>query len=173
MATTTQTLRVRRLRSDDTHAVDTVFAGLSDRSRYLRFHCPVPRLSGSLRRMFLNVDGDDRLALLAEAQTPDGWEPVGIAGLFHTIPGQAEISVAVIDAWHRRGVGRTLLTAVQAAATAHQLDRLTALVLAENHAARALIHAVFPLHTSSPDGPTVEVACHLRQDTVTPDCLVA
>jgi ribosomal protein S18 acetylase RimI-like enzyme len=172
MPTTTQTLRVRRLRSDDTHAVDTVFAGLSDRSRYLRFHSPVPRLSGSLRRMLLNVD-DDRLALLAEAQTSDGWEPVGIARLIHTTPGQAEIAVAVIDDWHRRGVGRTLLTAVQAAATAHRLDRLTALVLAENHAAQALIHAVFPLCTSRRDGPTVEVTCRMRQDTVTPDDLVA
>ena len=84
MTTTTQTLRVRQLRSDDTHAVDTVFAGLSGRSRYLRFHSPVPRLSGSLRRMLLDVNDGDRLALLAEDQTPGGCKPVGIARLIRT-----------------------------------------------------------------------------------------
>ena len=141
MTTTTQTLRVRRLRSDDTHVVDTVFAGLSDRSRYLRFHTPVPRLNGPMRRMLLDVDDRDRLALVAETPASGGWEPVGVAHLIRTAPGHAEIAVAVIDAWHRRGVGRTLLTAVRVAATAHGLDRLTALVLAENHAAQALIHA--------------------------------
>jgi GNAT superfamily N-acetyltransferase len=167
MTTTTPTLRVRRLRCDDGHAVDTVFAGLSDRSRYLRFHSPVPRLSGSQRRMLLNVDDGDRLGLLAEAQTSDGWAPVGIARLIRTTPGQAEVAVAVIDAWHRRGVGRTLLTAVRAAATEHQLDRLTALVLADNYATLTLIRAMCPVCTFRRDGATVEVTYHLRQDPVT------
>lgn len=173
MTSTTQTLRVRRLRSEDTHAVDTVFAGLSDRSRYLRFHSPIPRLSSSLRRMLLDVDDADRLALLAEAQTSGGFEPVGIARMIRTAPNQAEIAFAVVDAWHRRGVGRTLLTAVRAEANARELNLLTAFVLAENHAARALIHAVFPLCTSRQDGTTVHMTCHLRYDPVTLDDLVA
>lgn len=164
MTTTTQTLRVRRLRTDDTQVIDTVFAGLSDRSRYLRFHSPVPRLNGSLRRMLLNVDDRDRLALVAEARTSDGWEPIGVARLIRTTPAQAEVAGAVIDAWHRRGVGRTLLTAVRVAATDHGLDRLTALVLAENRAAQGLIRSVFPLCTSRPDGPAVHMTCHLRRE---------
>jgi GNAT superfamily N-acetyltransferase len=173
MTTTTPTLRVRRLRPDDTHVLDTVFAGLSAQSRYLRFHSPVPRLSGPLRRMLLNVDDHDRLALVAEARTSQGWEPIGIARLIRTAPGQAEIAVAVIDAWHRRGIGRTLLTAVQVAATARGLDRLTALVLAENEAAQALIHSVFPLCTTRRDGATVLMTCHMHPDTITLDDLVA
>jgi GNAT superfamily N-acetyltransferase len=173
MTTTTQTLRVRRLRTDDTLVIDTVFAGLSDQSRYLRFHSPVPRLSGPLRRMLLDVDDRDRLALVAEARTSGGWDPVGVARLIRTAPGQAEIAVAVIDAWHRRGIGRILLTAVRVAATAHGLDRLTAFVLAENHAAQALIRSVFPLCRSRQDGATVHMTCQLRHDTVTLDDLVA
>lgn len=175
MTTTPHTLQVRRLRPDDTHVIDTLFAGLSDRSRYLRFHAPVPRLSGSLRRMLLDVDDRDRLALVAEARAPGGREPVGIARMIRTAPGEAEIAVAVIDAWHRRGVGRNLLTAVRDAAAVGGLDRLTALVLAENHAVQALIHSVFPLCTSRRHGATLLVTCHLRDDTVglTPDDLVA
>jgi GNAT superfamily N-acetyltransferase len=173
MTTTTAILRVRRLRADDVHVLDTVFAGLSDRSRYLRFHSSVPRLTGSLRRMLLDVDDRGRLALVAEARTSGGWDPVGVARLIRTAPGEAEIAVAVIDAWHRRGIGRALLTAVRVAAGDRGLDRLTALVLAENYGAQALIRSVFPLCTSHPDGATVHMTCHLRPETATLDGLVA
>jgi ribosomal protein S18 acetylase RimI-like enzyme len=166
MTSTTQIVQVRPLRSDDTEAVETVFADLSDRSRYLRFDSPVPCLSGSMRRMLLDVDEGDRLALLAQAQTSNGCEPVGIARLIRTGPGEAEIAVAVVDAWQRRGVGRMLLTAVQAAAAERKIDRLSAFVLAENHAAQRLIRAVFPRSTSSPDGATVHMTCPVRHDTV-------
>lgn len=46
-------------------------------------------------------------------------------------------------------------------------------MLAENHAAQALIHSVFPLCTTRRDGATVLLTCHMRHDTITLDDLVA
>ena len=63
-------LSTRLLTSDDGATVDAVFAGLSERSRYLRFHTAMPRLTGSVRRSLLDVDGHDRAALVAEVPGP-------------------------------------------------------------------------------------------------------
>ncbi|PVY97309.1 GNAT family N-acetyltransferase [Actinomycetospora cinnamomea] len=169
------TLRVRLLRPDDTATLDAVFDGLSARSRYLRFHSPMPRLSGTLRRGLLRIDDHDRLALVAEAATGTGtWEPVGIARLVRTAAREAELAVAVVDAWQRRGVGRVLLTALRVAARARGVDRLVAYVLAENAAARELIAQTFPLCTTRRDGAVVVMTCHLTDDlTLTVDDLVA
>ena len=164
---TCTTLSLRRLRDDDTDTVETLFAGLSPRSRHLRFHGPTPRLTGALRSMLLRVDDRDRLALVAEARAPGaGWEPVGIARMARTAAREAEIAVAVVDAWQGHGVGRTLLTALRVAARARGVDRLTALVLAENARARHLIASVFPLCTTRHEGSVVHMTCHLTDDLV-------
>lgn len=169
MTSTQDTLRLRPLRRDDIYVIETVFAGLSDRSRYLRFHSPVPRLSGPLWRSLLDVDGRDRLALVAETRAPDGqgidrWRPVGIARLIRTSHVEAEIAVAVVDAWHRRGVGRALLTAVREAAETRGFDRLSALVLTENHAVQALIRSVFPQCVTRCDDDLLRLTCYLHAD---------
>lgn len=54
----------------------------------------------------------------------------------------------MVDAYHRRGIGRELLTALADRAAQRGLRTLTADVLAENVGAQALLRAVFP------DGPT-------------------
>src|SRR3954469_6537729 len=89
-------------------AVDAVFDGLSDHSRYLRFHAPMPRLTKSFRDHLTDLDGDRHAAVVAEVVG----EPVGIARLVRAGPGSAEVAVAVVDQWHRRGVGRLLLTEI-------------------------------------------------------------
>ncbi len=87
-------------------AVDAVFDGLSDQSRYLRFHAPMPRLTKAFRDRLVDIDGVRHAAVAA---TVVG-EPIGLARLVETGQRRAEMSVAVVDRWHRRGVGRMLLT---------------------------------------------------------------
>lgn len=134
---------LRDLRPDDGDVLDALMSGLSPRSRYLRFHSPIPSLTGGMRRALLDVDGCDHLALVAEAA--DG-TPVGIARSIRDRhrPDEAEIAVAVIDAWHHRGVGRTLATAVVERARLTGVQRMTARVLPENAAALGLLRSVFP-----------------------------
>lgn len=136
-------ITLRDLRPDDGDALDAVLAGLSPRSRYLRFHTPVPSLTAGMRRTLLDVDGHDHLALVAEAA---GGEPVGIVRSIRDRerPDEAEIAIAVVDAWHQRGVGRALVTAAVERARAVGVGRLTARVLPENAAALGLFRSAFP-----------------------------
>jgi MFS family permease len=137
---------VREMTSDDGAALDAVFAGLSPHSRYLRFHSPIPRLGEGLRAALLDLDGRERLALVAEVPSPEGPIPVGIAELARTGEHRAEIAVAVVDEWHRRGIGRLLIDELGHRATALGIRELTGAVLPGNTAVVGLIRAVFP-HT--------------------------
>jgi len=139
---------VRELTPRDGAALDEVFAGLSPRSRYLRFHAPVHQLSDRFRTALLDVDGRDRLALVAVVCTPDGPRAAGIVRLARTGAHAAEVAIEVADELHRQGIGRLLLTTLGDRAAELGLTRLTAEILAENTAAQALFRSVFP------DGPT-------------------
>ncbi|WP_076820983.1 GNAT family N-acetyltransferase [Pseudofrankia asymbiotica] len=139
---------VRELTPRDGAALDEVFAGLSPRSRYLRFHAPLHQLSRRFRATLLDVDGRDRLALVAVVCTAEGPRAAGIVRLARTGPREAEVAIEVADAMHRQGIGRLLLTTLGHRATELGLTHLTAEVLAENTPALALFRSVFP------DGPT-------------------
>ncbi|GLZ29500.1 hypothetical protein Lesp02_16900 [Lentzea sp. NBRC 105346] len=121
-------------------AVEAVFAGLSWRSRYLRFHAPTPRLTSAMRTALSNVDGHDHAAVVAVKNN----RPIGIARLIRTGCGRADIAVAVVDAWQRRGVGRRLLTALGDLAARLRCTELTGEVLPENDAMLRLVRRAFP-----------------------------
>ena len=153
-------ISVRPLRRDEGAVLDTVFAGLSPRSRYLRFHSPVGDLGPPVRRALLAVDGLDHVALVAVSGRG---EPVGIARLMRDRlrPDQAEVAFEVVDAWHRRGVGRLLLTTLTEEAARVGVQRLRARVLPENTAASALLRSVFPVCLARPDRDVTELVCLL------------
>jgi ribosomal protein S18 acetylase RimI-like enzyme len=160
-------LRIRPLRRDDGRTLDTVFAGLSEHSRYLRFHTPTPRLTATMRQALLDVDGARRLALVAELclrGLGDCWEPIGIARLVRTGGAEAEIAIAVTDAWQHRGVGRRLLTELRADAERLGIRSVHALVLPENVAALAAVEAVFPVGLRQWDGGAIRLVAPLRPD---------
>ncbi|HSK60299.1 MAG TPA: GNAT family N-acetyltransferase [Actinomycetospora sp.] len=139
---------VRELGPGEEQVLDVVFAGLSDRSRYLRFHSPVPRLVPAVRRALAAVDGHRHVALVAVA----GRAPIGIARCIDLGSGRAELAVEVVDAWHGRGVGTLLLRALRDLAVAAGWRELSAEVLAENGAVRALLRTVFPIQGVARDG---------------------
>jgi GNAT superfamily N-acetyltransferase len=139
--------------SEAEQVVDTVFAGLSPRSRYLRFHSPVPRLSVGMRRALLPVDGIQRLAVAAWC----GDEPLGIARATAIGEGTADIAVAVVDAWHRQGLGRRLLTAVTELAERAGHTELQGAVLPENLAMMRLVRSLYPMARMHFDGDAVQL----------------
>lgn len=166
---------LRDLRRDEGDLLDALMDGMSPQSRYLRFHSPVPALTASARRALLDVDGHDRIALVAEAG--DG-APIGIARTIRDPdhPEESEIAVAVVDDWHRRGVARQLVTAVAARAHETGVRRLTARVLPENTAALGLFRAVFPVCFTRRDADAVVLVIVLGgagEWTITMDDILA
>lgn len=153
-------VQIRPLRRDEGALLDAVFAGLSPQSRYLRFHSPVHRMTASVRRALLDIDGHDHVALIA--LSPRG-EALGIARFIRDAarPDAAEVAVEVVDAHQGRGVGRRLLTALVEEAGRVGIGRVQALVLNGNTAARALLRAVFPVCLPRPDGEATELVCLL------------
>ncbi|MFD5830347.1 GNAT family N-acetyltransferase [Lentzea sp. NPDC060358] len=134
-------MRVTELHRDTAgEAVDAVFAGLSARSRYLRFHAPTPRLTSSARRVLTDVDGERHAAVCARV----GGDPVGIARLIKTGECGAEIALAVVDLWQRRGVGRRMLEELTGIAARMGVAELHGDVLPDNLAMLALARQVLP-----------------------------
>ena len=137
-------IRVRRMTRADAAALDATFAGLSERSRFLRYHAATPRLTTRMRRALLDVDDSRHLAHVAEVIDPRGPRAIGIARMLDLGGGRAEVAVEVVDAWHRRGVGSLLLTSVARDAARLGYVEVTADVLPENRPVRRLFAAVFP-----------------------------
>lgn len=154
-------LSVRPLRCDDRSTLDAWFAGLSDRSRELRFFAPTPRLTRTLATQLLDVDGTRRFAVVAEVRRLFGTEIVGIAHLVEVGVGRAEIALAVTDAWQGRGIGRRLLVDLGSWARAAGYTEVLACTLPANRAVRSLLRSVFPGTRQYADGEVVELACPL------------
>ena len=150
--------RIRELRPGEPTVIDRIFAGLSDNSRYLRFHAPVPRLTGAYRRALAHVDGA-HVALIAERC--EDRQPIGMVRIVQLRPGHAELSVEVIDAMHRRGVGASLLRAAGQRAEAAGVRTAEASVLAGNRPVLRLIRGVFADAVFAFDGPLVRVELQL------------
>jgi GNAT superfamily N-acetyltransferase len=124
--------------------LDAVFAGLSPRSRYLRYHAPLPRLTEALRRQLADLDGRHRSAIVAEVADGPHVTPIGLVELADTGDGTAEVAIAVADAWQRRGVGRRLMLAAAEHAEALGYTRLHGHALPGNDALRRLARHTFP-----------------------------
>ena len=158
-----ETAEIRRLRPHEAgDVVDGVFAGMSDESRRLRFHLPITRLPAYFRQELIRVDTRSRAAVAAW----DGDRPVGVGRIAALSETEAEVAVAVIDAWHGRGLGRRLLTAAADLAAVLGYHQLVADVLAENTAMLTVLARVFPGSRRERDGHVVRVIVDLTASHV-------
>jgi GNAT superfamily N-acetyltransferase len=160
-------------RADAEQVLDAVFAGLSLQSRLHRFHSPVPRLPPPVRARLVDVDGHRHAAVVAWTRG----EPIGIARVIGDgTPGSgADLAVAVVDVWQRRGVGTRLLTAVTDLAERLGYRELRGAVLPENVAMQKLARKVAPWLRAHYDGEVVQLTVPLGEAvwTITHEDLVA
>lgn len=129
---------LRPLTGGEFTVLETVFEGLSSRSRQQRFLVPMPRLPGSHRRSLADVDGHRHVAWVALV---DG-EPVGICRYIRTTHDSAELAFEVADAHQGRGIGTALVDAVTTVAREHGIRYLEATVEPGNRASEALLARV-------------------------------
>jgi GNAT superfamily N-acetyltransferase len=130
---------IRPVQRTDAGRVADGFARMSSESRRLRFLLPKKVLSAAELRYFTDIDHHDHEALGALDQN-DG-RGVGIARYVRQVddPHAAEVAIAVIDEWHRSGLGTLLLARLSERARQEGIRRFTGLVSAENVAMLALL----------------------------------
>ena len=122
-------------------AVLEVFAGLSERSRRLRFLGSKPRLLESDLAYLVDVGRRGHEAVVAVDQ--ESGRTVGIARFVRDAASpEAEIAFEVVDGWQGRGLGKQLVTELRALALGQGILRFRALIAHGNRPAFALVHGL-------------------------------
>ncbi|MBC7302028.1 MAG: GNAT family N-acetyltransferase [Nocardia sp.] len=126
-------VRVRPIMPADADALAVFHAGLSDRTRYLRYFGPYPQISPKDMYRTTHVDYRDRVGLVAVL----GTAIIGVAR-YELLARQgqraAEVAFVVADEHQGRGLGSVLLEHLAGAAAENAVVAFVAEVLAENEA---------------------------------------
>ena len=132
-------LRVRPIVPADREPLADAFDRLSDRSRRQRFLAPKPRLSARELDYLTDVDHVTHEALVAIDETTGDIVGVGRYATDSAGGAAADMALAVVDAWQRRGIGHALAVRVVERARANGITRLTGTALADNLLVRTLL----------------------------------
>jgi ribosomal protein S18 acetylase RimI-like enzyme len=117
---------------DNASALQRFHHRLSERSIYLRFFAAKPELSDREAGYFANVDGINRVALVAvDPERPQ--EIIGVVSFDREGTSErAEYAAEVEDRWQGRGLGLALTKHLIEAAQKRGIRTFTAIVLPEN-----------------------------------------
>lgn len=121
---------LRQIRPEDAPAIVEFHSRMSERTRYLRYFSPYPRIPERDLERFVNVDHRDREAFVVVSgpriSAVGRYERLG-----HDSP-EAEVAFVVEDAHQGRGIGSVLLEHLAQAARENGIKRFVAEVLPEN-----------------------------------------
>jgi acyl-CoA synthetase (NDP forming)/GNAT superfamily N-acetyltransferase len=131
-------VRLRPIRPADGEKIVKFHAGLSERTRYLRYFSAYPRIPDRDLYKFTHMDHHDRVGLLVEL----GDDVIAIGRYARLAPdkdgapapAEAEVAFVVADAHQGRGIGSVLLEHLAAAGRESGIQKFHAVVLAENSA---------------------------------------
>src|SRR5918998_2013879 len=123
-------VRLRPIRPRDADALVALHSRFSERTRYLRYFSPYPRIPERDLRRFVNVDHRDREAFVVVL----GGEIIAV-GRYERLRADspdAEVAFVVEDAHQGRGIGSVLLEHLADAARRAAISRFVAEVLPQN-----------------------------------------
>jgi acyl-CoA synthetase (NDP forming)/RimJ/RimL family protein N-acetyltransferase len=123
-------VHLRPITPEDGPAVLALHSRFSERTRYLRYFSPYPRIPQRDLTRFTTVDHADREAFVVAL----GDRLVAIGRYDRISSDEAEVAFVVEDAHQGRGIGSVLLEHLAAAAAEHRIRRFVAEVLPENGA---------------------------------------
>ncbi|MEV0152368.1 GNAT family N-acetyltransferase [Micromonospora sp. NPDC050686] len=162
------TVQLRPIRPDDAPAIVAMHSRFSERTRYLRYFSPYPRIPERDLRRFVQVDHRDREAFVVLAG--DRIVAVGRYERLGPQSPEAEVAFVVEDAYQGRGIGSVLLEHLADAARRYGIVHFVAEVLPANGAmlrvfadfgyqvqrqyADGVVHLSFPI---APTEATLEV----------------
>ncbi|GLY94792.1 GNAT family N-acetyltransferase [Actinoplanes sp. NBRC 103695] len=124
------TVHLRPIRAEDAPAIVDFHGRMSERTRYLRYFSPYPRIPERDLERFVNVDHADREAFVIVAG-----EKIMAVGRYERLGAdapEAEVAFVVEDAHQGRGIGSVLLEHLAEAARGNGIERFVAEVLPQN-----------------------------------------
>ncbi|MEU2662679.1 GNAT family N-acetyltransferase [Micromonospora sp. NPDC007220] len=162
------TVQLRPIRPSDGPGIVAMHSRFSERTRYLRYFSPYPRIPERDLQRFVNVDHRDREAFVV--LVGDRIVAVGRYERLGPQAPEAEVAFVVEDAYQGRGIGSVLLEHLADAARRNDIANFVAEVLPANGAmlrvfsdfgyqvqrqfADGVVHLSFPI---APTDATLEV----------------
>ena len=135
---------IREVRKDDEQRLKDGIAELSPQSRYLRFFSGMREPPQGVVNALVTVDGHDHIAWGAIRTDLPELPALGVVHAFRDKddPASAEYSVAVIDAYHGRGLASLLTAVLMLDCRREGLDHLLVHILPENTPALTLARSL-------------------------------
>ena len=153
-------VQLRPIVPEDEPLLHEAVASMSERTVYFRFFSPIKRMSDALAHRLAVVDYNDRFALVATTRRPSGKERIVGVARYDRARGTdvAEVAVAVIDEFQRRGLGSQLLAELARVARAHGIRNFSLIVLAENQEMLGLLRRMGWIHQAKLNGGVYEIS---------------
>jgi ribosomal protein S18 acetylase RimI-like enzyme len=159
-------LHVRPIVPEDEPLLHEAVAAMSERTVYFRFFSPIKRMSDALAHRLAVVDYRDRFAIVATTHRPHGPSQkeriVGVARYDRARDTDlAEVAVAVIDEFQRRGLGSVLLAELARVARGQGIRSFQLIVLPENNQMLGLLRKMGWIHQAKLSGGVYEISFDL------------
>ncbi|OLE30497.1 MAG: hypothetical protein AUG43_03225 [Actinobacteria bacterium 13_1_20CM_3_68_10] len=158
-------LHLRPIVAEDEALLHDAVAAMSERTVYFRFFSPIKRMSDALAHRLAVVDYNDRFAIVATSHRPTGKERIVGVARYDRARGTdvAEVAVAVIDEYQRRGLGSVLLAELARVAGAHGIKTFSLIVLPENREMLGLLRKMGWIHQARLAGGVYEISFELPE----------
>ena len=156
-------VHLRPIVSEDEPLLHEAVAAMSERTVYFRFFSPIKRMSDALAHRLAVVDYNDRFAIVATTHRSSGTERIVGVARYDRARGTdvAEVAVAVIDEFQRRGLGGQLLAELARVARAHAVLSFSLIVLPENREMLGLLRKMGWIHQAKLNGGVYEISFDL------------
>ena len=153
-------VQVRPIASEDEPLLHEAVSAMSERSVYFRFFSPIKRLSDAMAHRLAVVDYNDRFALVATTHRPSAKERIVGVARYDRAAGTdiAEVALAVIDEFQRRGLGGALLGILAHVAREHGIKSFSLIVLPENQQMLGLLRKMGWIHQARISGGVYEIS---------------
>ena len=158
-------VQLRQIAAEDEPLLHDAVAAMSERTVYFRFFSPIKRMSDAMAHRLAVVDYHDRFAIVATSNKPTGKERIVGVARYDRAPQTdvAEVAVAVIDEFQRRGLGSVLLAELARVARSNDIRTFQLIVLPENREMLGLLRKMGWIHQAKLAGGVYEISFELPE----------